>query len=155
MPWQPAASSGERRLSPGWPPERHKKLPAGSFLTGCETMPPRRLIVEGSYAALQNGSGGAVYAAPSLSILTDTFAGNVELFTHFFQRVVGVHVDTETHTRSTFASRAVRPASTSCALPRAGSRVVAESSGSSRVVSSMKSPRCESSHRRRSAFPWR
>ena len=31
--------------------------------------------------------------------LTDTFAGNVELFTHFFQRVVGVHIDTETHTQ--------------------------------------------------------
>ena len=32
--------------------------------------------------------------------LTDTFAGNVELFTHFFQRVVGVHIDTETHTQN-------------------------------------------------------
>ena len=31
--------------------------------------------------------------------LTDTFAGNVKLFTHFFQRVVGVHIDTETHTQ--------------------------------------------------------
>ncbi len=31
--------------------------------------------------------------------LTDTFAGHVELFTHFFQRVVGIHVDTETHTQ--------------------------------------------------------
>ncbi len=31
--------------------------------------------------------------------LTDTFAGYVELFTHFFQRVVGVHIDTETHTQ--------------------------------------------------------
>ncbi|AEW75283.1 hypothetical protein EcWSU1_03855 [Enterobacter ludwigii] len=31
--------------------------------------------------------------------LTDTFAGNVELFTHFFQRMVGVHIDTETHTQ--------------------------------------------------------
>ena len=31
--------------------------------------------------------------------MTDTFAGNVKLFTHFFQRVVGVHIDTETHTQ--------------------------------------------------------
>src|SRR5690606_8787958 len=31
--------------------------------------------------------------------LTDTLTGNVELFAHFFQRVVGVHIDTETHTQ--------------------------------------------------------
>ena len=49
--------------------------------------------------------------------LTDTFAGNVELFTHFFQRVVGVHIDSETiwdikkhigYVSSTFASPAKR-----------------------------------------------
>lgn len=32
--------------------------------------------------------------------LTNTFAGNVELFTHFFQRVIGIHVDTEAHTQN-------------------------------------------------------
>ena len=29
--------------------------------------------------------------------LSDTLAGDVELFADFFQRVVGVHLDTETH----------------------------------------------------------
>ena len=29
--------------------------------------------------------------------LADALAGNVELFAHFFQRVVGVHFDTEAH----------------------------------------------------------
>src|SRR5688572_21377962 len=45
---------------------------------------------------------------------------------------------------STFASRGVRPASTECVVSRSDS-VVAESIGDSTEVSSMKSPRCESS----------
>ncbi|CNE60761.1 Uncharacterised protein [Yersinia kristensenii] len=32
--------------------------------------------------------------------LTDTFTGDVELFAHFFQSVVSVHIDTETHTQN-------------------------------------------------------
>ena len=46
--------------------------------------------------------------------------------------------------RSTFASRGVRPASTACVVSRSDS-MVAESIGESTEVSSMKSPRCESS----------
>ena len=29
--------------------------------------------------------------------LTDTFARDAELLTHFFQRVIGVHINTKTH----------------------------------------------------------
>ena len=46
--------------------------------------------------------------------------------------------------RSTLASRGVRPASTECVVSRSDS-IVAESIGESTEVSSMKSPRCESS----------
>ena len=31
--------------------------------------------------------------------LTDTFAGYVKLFADFFERVVGIHVDTKAHTQ--------------------------------------------------------
>ena len=29
--------------------------------------------------------------------LTNTLAGHVELFTHFFKRMIGVHIDAEAH----------------------------------------------------------
>ncbi|CSA76072.1 Uncharacterised protein [Vibrio cholerae] len=59
-------------------------------------------------------------------------------------RVWSVFISIPKRIRSTFASRGVRPANTSrvAALRLVA---VAESSGSSRVVSSIKSPRCESS----------
>ena len=39
---------------------------------------------------------GAIYVSFGFD-LADAFAGDVELFADFFQRVVGVHFDTETH----------------------------------------------------------
>ncbi len=73
----------------------------------------------GSYAALQNGSGDAVCAALRFD-LTDTFAGNVELFTHF-SSVWSVFISIPKRIRRTFASaRSGQPARR--ALPHAGFR---------------------------------
>ena len=45
-------------------------------------------------------AGGVTQLAQGLGFdLADALAGNIELFAHFFQRVVGVHVDAETHTQ--------------------------------------------------------
>ena len=32
--------------------------------------------------------------------LADSFAGNVELFTHFFKSVIRIHIDTEAHAKN-------------------------------------------------------
>ena len=48
--------------------------------------------------------------------LTDTLTGNRELLTNFFQRVVGVHTDTKTHTLNTFFSRGQRCQNTGCGI---------------------------------------
>ena len=37
--------------------------------------------------------------------LTNPFARHAELLTHFFQRVIGVHPDTEAHAQHTFFTR--------------------------------------------------
>ena len=40
--------------------------------------------------------------------LADTLAGYVKLLSDLFQRVVGVHTDTETHTQDAFFTRGQR-----------------------------------------------
>ena len=46
------------------------------------------------------GAGRVAQFAQSLGFdLTNTFTGNVELLTYFFQSMVGVHIDTETHSQ--------------------------------------------------------
>ena len=75
--------------------------------------------------------------------LTDTFTGHVKLFADFFQGMIGVHFNTKTHpqyfgfawgqTGQNFLDSFTKP------------EEVAKSTGDSIVVSSIKSPRFESS----------
>src|ERR1700735_511929 len=48
--------------------------------------------------------------------LTDTFARHVELLTNLFQRVIGIHTDTKTHTQHPFLARRERCQHTRCRL---------------------------------------
>ena len=47
--------------------------------------------------------------------LTNTLARNVKLLSDLFQRMIGIHTDTETHTQNTFLTRRQRRQN-----PRAG-----------------------------------
>ena len=59
------------------------------------TRPALAEVIAQDFAA----AGMAQFAQGLGFDLTNTFACDIKLLTHFFERVIGIHVDTKTHTQ--------------------------------------------------------